>query len=303
MKDTKSLSSKIFYIVVYAIMIILLFVTIYPIWYSLINSLNSASDINKKGYALLWVRDFTWSSWKAVLNDSEILSAFWITTTRTVLVTIAQLIVTSMFAYGFSRPYLKHKSFFKTIGLISMYLNGGIIAYFIMFYYIGIYNTYWVYILPFMFGGFYYVIIYNANFKAIPEALFESAKLDGASEFTIYAKIVMPLSKPVLAALAIFTASGTWNDYTVTLYYTVGKSLQTLPYYTLSLIKSAALSEALAEVTSGANSSLGQMAQQESNYKTIELACMVLSALPLIIAYPFAQKYFESGIMLGSIKG
>jgi putative aldouronate transport system permease protein len=197
------------------------------------------------------------------------------------------------------------KKFYTTIGFISMYLNGGVIAYFILFNTMHIYNTFWVYIIPCLFGGFYNVIIFNANFKSIPESLFESAKMDGASEYTVFFKIVFPLSKPVISALGIFTAVAMWNDYTQTLYYTRSTDVQTLSYYTLSLTKS---SEAAANLGSQMNSGslsgvISSMNQSASNYKTIELACMVLSAIPLVVMYPFAQKFFEKGVMVGSVKG
>ena len=300
----KSKKQKRFQIILMVVMTLIMVITVYPVWYSLINSLNSAQDIAKHGYALLWMRDFTLDSWKAVLNDSEIIRALLITFSRTVIVTVLQTLITSMFAYGFSRSNLRGKPFYKIIGFISMYLNGGVIAYFILFNTMHIYNTFWVYIIPSLFGGFYNVIIFNANFKAIPESLFESAKIDGAGEWRIFFQIVFPLSKPVISALGIFTAVGMWNDYTQTLYYTKSTELQTLSYYTLSLTKS---SEAAANLGStmgtSASSVLTTMAESATNYKTIELACMVLSALPLIIMYPFAQKFFEKGVMVGSVKG
>ena len=178
------------------------------------------------------------------------------------------------------------------------------IAYFILYNALKIYNTYWVYILPALFGGFYNVIIFNANYKAIPDALFESAKIDGASEYRIFFQIVMPLSKPVLSALGIFTAVGTWNDYAATLYYTRSSSLQTLSYYLLSITKSSKAAEELQKAMSvGVAANLGNVVNQASNFRTIELACMVLAALPLIIIYPFLQKFFEKGMMVGSVKG
>lgn len=300
----KSKKQKRFQMTLMIVMTLIMLVTVYPVWYSLINSLNSARDIAKHGYALLWVRDFTLDSWKAVLNDSEIIRALLVTFSRTVIVTVLQTLITAMFAYGFSRSNLRAKPFYKVIGFISMYLNGGVIAYFILFNTMHIYNTYWVYIIPCLFGGFYNVIIFNANFKAIPESLFESAKIDGAGEWRIFFQIVFPLSKPVISALGIFTAVGMWNDYTQTLYYTKSTELQTLSYYTLSLTKSSeAASNLGSTVGASASSVLTTMAESATNYKTIELACMVLSALPLIIMYPFAQKFFEKGVMVGSVKG
>ena len=297
-------SDRPFTCALYVCMVLLMFLTVYPMWYSVINSVNSASDLAQNGYAYLWPREFTLDSWRAVTRDPVILQAFFITVSRTVLVTVFQTLITAMFAYGFSRPYLRYKRLYSTIGFISMYLSGGVIAYFILFNTLKIYNTYWVYIIPVLFGGFYNVIIFNANYKAIPDALFESAKIDGASEYRIFFGIVIPLSKPVLSALGIFTAVGTWNDYTGTLYYTRTSSLQTLSYYLLSITKSSKAAEELQKAMSvGVAANLGNVVNQSSNFRTIELACMVMAALPLIIVYPFLQKFFEKGMMIGSVKG
>lgn len=305
MGKLKSRQQKCFQAILTAIMVLIMMITVYPVWYSLINSLNSAKDISENGYTLLFIRDFTFESWATVLNDPEIIRALIVTASRTIIVTVFQTLITAMFAYGFSRPNLVGRKFYSIMGFLSMYLNGGVIAYFILFSSLKLYNSYWVYIIPCLFGGFYNVIIYNANFKTIPDSLFESAKIDGGSEILIFFKIVMPLSKPVISALGIFTAVAMWNDYTQTLYYTRSKELQTLSYYTLSLTKSAQSAADLASSMTGtsASSVLTAMSEAASNYKTIELACMVISAIPMIITYPFAQKYFEKGVMVGSVKG
>ena len=125
----------------------------------------------------------------------------------------------------------------------------------------------------------------------------------GASEYSIFFKFSCRCSKPVLSALAIFTAVGTWNDYTQTLYYTRSTDLQTLSYYMLTVIKSSQTAENMSKMGTAASSVLSTMSEQASNYKTIELACMVLSSIPLIVMYPFAQKFFEKGLMVGSVKG
>jgi len=297
-------SDRLFTTILYICMVLVMFITVYPMWYSLINSMNTASDLAKNGYAYLLPREFTLDSWASVVKDPEIVRAFMITFTRTVIVTFCQTLITAMFAYGFSRNNLRGRKLYSTIGFISMYLSGGTIAYFILYNTLKIYNTYWVYIIPALFGGFYNVIIFNANYKSIPDTLFESAKIDGASEYRIFFQIVLPLSKPVLSALAIFTAVGTWNDYSATLYYTRSPKLQTLSYYLLAITKSSKAAEELQKSMSvGVAANLANVVSQSSNYRTIELACMVLAALPLIIIYPFLQKFFEKGMMIGSVKG
>lgn len=129
-------------------------------------------------------------------------------------------------------------------------------------------------------------------------------KSTGPANIQYFFRLVIPLSKPVISALGIFTAVATWNDYTQTLYYTKSSEIQTLSYYMLSITKASASAAQLGETMSaGAASVLTTVSNSSANYKTIELACMVLSALPLIIMYPFAQKFFEKGVMVGSVKG
>lgn len=306
-RNVKPAEHGMFNIVNAAIMCVVMLITVYPIWFAVINSLNYGDEL-VKGYSFLWPARFTWASWGTVLGDADILQALWVTASRTVIVTVGSTLVTSMFAYGFSRPYLRGKKFYTALGFESMYFSGGIIPSFLLYNWMGLYDSYLVYIIPALFGGFYNVIIFNANFKAIPEALFESAKLDGANEWTLYGSIVLPLSKPVLTALGVFTACGVWNDYGATLFYTQSGSLQTLGSYTLKLVKSSQAAEQLAASVMQSNQSVAAlvnsaMGSGEVTAKTIELASMVLTALPVIVAYPFAQKFFAKGVMVGSVKG
>lgn len=289
------------------LMILLMVITMYPFWFSIISSLNSGQDL-LKGPVFLWPREFTLASWSAVFNDPGILRAAYITAMRTVIVTIVSILYTSMFAYAFSRPYLKRKGFYATIGFMSMYVSGGLIPSYMLMNWLGLYDTFWVYILPSLFGGFWNVIIFNANFKAIPDALFESAKMDGASEYRIFLQIVLPLSKPVFAALSVFTAVGVWNDYGATLYYTQTTDLQTLQYVILRLIQSNRAVENLMSTSGGINLAVQSLVNQTGGVgnvtaRTVELAAMVIASLPMIILYPFAQRFFVKGVLLGSVKG
>lgn len=194
------------------------------------------------------------------------------------------------------------------LGFTSMYFSGGLIPSFLLINWLHLYDNYWVYIIPSLFGGFWNVIILNANYKAIPDALFESAKLDGASEFSIFLRLVLPLSKPVLAALSIFTAVGIWNDYGTTLYFTQSNDLQTLQYLILKLLQTSSAVEQLSSSASLSNPAVSELlslaqGQGEITSRTIELASMVIASIPMIVMYPFAQRFFISGVLLGSVKG
>ncbi|MGM0879915.1 MAG: carbohydrate ABC transporter permease [Bacillota bacterium] len=302
----KSPGERVFNISNVVIMILLMCATIYPFWYSVIGSLNGGSDL-MRGPLFFWPREFTWASWRAVLADPGLLQTAWITISRTVIVTVVSILYTAMFAYAFSRPYLKGKKLYMMIGFISMYFSGGLIPSFILINWLGLYDSYWVYIIPSLFGGFWNVIILNANYKAIPDSLFESAKLDGGSEFTIFFRIVLPLSKPVLAALSVFTAVGVWNDFGTTLYFTQSTDLQTLQYLILKLLQTSNASEQLQNAAANSNLAVAELLNKAKGEglvtaKTIELAAMVITSIPMIILYPFAQRYFTKGVMLGSLK-
>ena len=306
-KKSNQIGGRTFPIVNGIFMIGIMLITVYPIYFSFINSLNSGEEL-VKGYSYLWPAKFTFASWNTVLADAEILKALFITFSRTFIVTFLSLLITAMFSYAFSRPYLAQKRFFVVIGFISMYFNGGIISTFIVYHWLGLYDTYLVYILPFLFSGFYNVIIFNANFKGIPDSLFEAAKIDGASEFKIFMQIVMPLSKPVLAALGVFTACGVWNDYGTTLFFTQSANLQTLANYTLKVVKSSQAAEQLKSVAMQANSQVADLVNAAQGTgaitaQTVELSAMILTAIPMIIMYPFVQKFFAKGVMVGSVKG
>ena len=305
MVRSKSISEKVFNIISVIVMTLLILISLYPFYYAIINSMNTGSAI-QRGFSIFWPADFTMESWKTVLSDASVMRALFVTAARTLIVTVGSTIITSMFAYAYSRSYLRGKKFYTALGFVSMYFSGGVIPFFLLISALGLYDSFWVYIIPSLFGGFYNVIIYNTNFKALPEALFESAKLDGASEFTIYSRIVMPLSKPVLAALCVFTAVGVWNDYSTTLYYTQSPELKTLQYYILELVRSYNATDQLTAAAMSASASISELFSQNNNNivnaKTIELAAMVLSAIPMIILYPFAQKYFVQGVLLGSVK-
>ena len=189
---------------------------------------------------------------------------------------------------------------------MSMYISGGIVASFLLLSRMGLCNSYWVYIVPSLFGGFYNVIIFSSNFRTIPDELIESAKLDGASEYRIYFTIVLPLSKAVLAALSVFTVVGVWNDYTTSLYYTSGDKLQTLQYYIVKLVRNEAALEQIAKDASSISPEVFELLYRNKggvSSRTLELAAMVIAAIPMIIIYPFAQKFFTQGVLVGSIKG
>lgn len=296
MVKDNSLSDRIFNICNVIIMLVLIVVTLYPFWYSIIGSFNTGSDYAKGG-VFLWTRDFTFANYQAVFSDSALIRAFGITIARTIIGTVTHIIFTAIFAYAFSRPNLKFKNAYGTIGLMSMYLSGGLIPFFILINSMGLYNSFWVYIVPTLFS-FWNVILFRSYFAELPSALIESAKIDGAGEYRIFFTMILPLSKPVLAAIALFTAVGHWNAYYDAMVYTIGSDLQTVQLYILKLIKSTEAALLLSNMSS--SSSIGAASVTST---TLQLAAMVSASLPIIAIYPFVQKFFIKGMLIGSVKG
>jgi len=296
MVKDKSPGNRIFNIVNTIIMIIVIILTLYPFWYSVVGSLNDGLDFAKGG-VYVWPREFTLDNYTALFSDIALVKAFGVTFARTVVGTVTHIIFTSMFAYAFSRRNLKFKNFYGVIGLMSMYLSGGLIPYFLLINALGLYDSFWVYIIPWLFS-FWDAIIFRNFFSDLPEALIESAKIDGASEWRVFFQIVLPLSKPVVAAIALFTAVGHWNSYYDSMLYTLDSNLQTVQLYILKLIKSTEASLLLQNM-----SMTTKVTRKTVSTTTLQMAAMVAASLPVICIYPFVQKFFIKGMFIGSVKG
>ena len=215
-----------FDVILAIIMVLICFACVYPMWYILANSL-AAPEIANRGPVAWWPKALSLDAYKVVFQNEYILSGFKITILRTVVATFTHVFFTSMVAYGMSRKDLIGKKFYLKIAMITMFFNGGLIPNFILMIKLKLYNTFWVYILPGMFT-FYNMVIFMSFFRSIPESLIESARLDGASEFTVYWKIVMPNAKPVIATIGLFTAVYHWNDYYQGVVYIRDKTLEPL---------------------------------------------------------------------------
>ena len=277
-------------------------ICVYPFWNIFVVSINDATDALRGGLYFL-PRKLSLASYKDILGRATFLHGILITVLRTAIGTPLAVLVTTALAYVLSRKELLFRKQLNLFFIFTMYFGGGMVPYYMVLKSLGMLNNFIVFIFPNLVSVYNMILVKN-YIEGMPAEIFESAKIDGAGEYTIFFKMVLPLSKPVISALGIFTAVGTWNDYTQTLYYTKSADIQTLSYYMLSITKASASAASLGETMSaGASSVLTTMSNSAANYKTIELACMVLSALPLIIVYPFAQKFFEKGVMVGSVKG
>jgi putative aldouronate transport system permease protein len=290
----RGMGSELFDILITAIMVLICFITLYPVWYTVVISFNDSNDALRGGI-YWWPRKFTLQSYVTVFQDKSIIKAFNVTIWRTLIGTVTNVFFTAMVAYALSKQYIMGRKVYMILGTVTMFFGGGLIPYFILIKNIGLYDNFLVYIIPALFN-FYNLLIFMAFFRELPAGLEESAKLDGANDFTIFVRLVIPLSTPVLATIALFTGVYHWNDYFTAVMYTNNQDLQPIQTFLYRIVASASASKAVVALPAGVS------AQQVSS-NSVRLATMVVTTAPIICVYPFLQRYFVKGMMIGSIKG
>ncbi len=281
----------------YAAMVLLAFIMVYPLWYCVAGSLNEGMDYLRGG-VFLWPRKWTLANYKAVFLDSAILNAFWVTIWKCLVGTVTSVLCTAMVAYAITRPKLRLKKLYIPFIMLTMFFSGGLIPYFILIVDLGLYDSFWVYIIPTMFSA-YNMIIIQSFMRELPSELIESAKLDGASEYRIFFQMILPLSKPVLATIALFTVVTHWNSYFDSMMYTSSQELQTIQLFLKKVITDPSVSRGLG---SAATIAIPDQAATLTP-QVVKLATMVVTALPVVCIYPFLQRYFVKGVTVGAVKG
>ena len=284
----------VFDIVLTIIMCFIIVITLYPFLNVLAVSLNDATD-TVKGGIYIWPREFTLANYKQVFSGSSKLPlAFFNSILRTVIGTITGVIATAMVAYTLSRRDFIFNKVVTLLFIITMYVSGGLIPEFLVVKNLGLINNFAVYILPGLISAFN-VIVMRSFMDGIPEALYESAKNDGANDWTTFYKIVMPLCLPVIATIALFIAVGQWNSWFDTYLYARGNaSMTTLQYELMKIIDNASSNVDV-------NNPLLQNASK-SNPQSIKMAITMVATVPILLVYPFVQKYFVTGMTLGAVK-
>lgn len=277
-------------IVVYLFCLFVLFITIYPFWYILVISFNVGTDTTRGGIYFL-PRMFTLENYENFFGDLKWIKGLAMTVARTVVGTLIGVLFTSLVAYGISFKELKYRKFYMTMILISMYFSGGIIPYYTLLRELHLIDSFAVYVIPGALNTFF-IMVALSFFEGIPGSLRESAKIDGASELKVFRKIILPISKPFLATLVLFIGVGHWNNWYDSAFFIRNKDLRTLPYLMMEVIN-----KSLVSASSAAHSSL-----TETTSLSLQAAAMMVATLPIVCIYPFLQKYFITGMMVGSVK-
>lgn len=287
-----SRTEKFFHLVNYVALFLVAAITVFPVLYVISVSLTPLGVLAKYGGFLIIPREITFDAYKYILSQDLIPRAYMNTVIITVVGTTLNMVLTLLVAYPLSRKRMPGRTFLLVFVLIPMLFSGGLIPLFILIKNLQLINTYWAVILPGAIST-YYLLLMKSFFEELPQDLFECAYLDGASEFTILFQIVLPLSTPVIATLTLFYGVAHWNSFFYALMFLTDKDLQPLQVILRDLLTGAMHTEVEASLE------YTQLLPGE----TLKMAAVMLSIIPLLVVYPFLQKYFTKGLLLGSIKG
>ena len=286
---TKTTAFDVFLVI---LMILLSCAFLYPLLNMLALSVSDAQTLKSSPIYLLPV-GFSLESYKALLNDSRILLYYWNTIKYAAVGTVIMLLTTSLMAYPLSITALRGRKLISVILTITMFFGGGLIPYYVTIMRLGMINTFWVMVIPGAISA-YNVIVFKTFFMSIPESLKESAFLDGAGHLRVLFSIVLPLSKAVLATFALFSIVGYWNDYLSALLY-----LRDDKKYPIQL-----LIRRLLVLMDYKDASTAQLLKdfRSISSRTTKAAATIITVVPILCIYPFMQKYFAKGVLVGSIK-
>lgn len=290
----------VFFTLNLAVMLLIVFCTLYPFWNTIAVSFNAPADTTRGGITF-WPRAFTLQNYRAVFTSGTIYRAFFVSVSRTIIQTVTGVFLTGMLAYALSRKEYVFRKFFTMILILSMYVNAGLIPNYFLIRSLGMINSFWVYIVPGMVNAFNFIVI-RTYMQNIPESIMESARIDGCGDFIIFTRIAFPLCLPVLATIALFIAVGAWNSWFDTMIYNSGRvDLHTLQYKLMEYLQSSQ-SQAKSAAAIGSMGMAQNLAASMVTPVSIRAAITVVAALPILVVYPFLQRYFVTGVNVGSVK-
>lgn len=287
-------SSYIADAIIIIIMLALMFITVYPLLYTLFASFSDAKQLLKLEGPLWWpLEPFTLRGYELTFQNAKLVPSIFNTLFYVIVGTLAGLVITGMAAFVLSRKNFMLKNIIMKLIMFTMFFSGGIIPLFFVVRQIGIYDTRWAFLLPWIMSA-YNMIIMRTFFLGIPESLEESATLDGATDLQIFFKIYVPLSTAVIAVIAMYYGVAWWNSWYQSLVFQPSNTL-----WPLQMI----LREVLITNTKSATTDVTSMAEESYTRELVKYCTVVVSTVPILIIYPFLQRYFVKGVMIGAVKG
>ena len=280
----------------YIILFLFAFICIYPFYFVLIGSMSSGPAART---AFFWPANFTLSTYEQLLMDAAIYRAFFISFARTVIGTALTVFFTAMLAHLLTKQKMYFRKAIYRFFIITMYFHAGLIPWYLTMQAYGLQNSFLLYVIPGTVNVFFLILV-KTYIESIPASLEESAEIDGAGFFTIYLKIILPLVKPVLATITVFGAVGQWNSWVDNFFLVSDRNLMTLQLMLWHHLQQAqTLAIAMRHATTAAGAPLAFPISPEN----IRMAMVIITVFPIMLVYPFLQKYFSQGIMLGAVKG
>lgn len=285
----------LFDVVLTCIMVLIAFITIYPLYYIFINSFSGSAAVASNS-VLFYPKNVNFSAYKIVFQDASIVRSFFNSVFYTAAGTLINVVLTAMCAYPLSRKNLYGRKLIVSFIMFTMFFSGGIIPLFITVNNLHLYNSIWAVLLPSAISV-YNVIVMRTFFQGIPYELTESAYIDGANDIFIFVKIIIPLATPIIATMILFYGVGNWNSFYNALMFLSDK----VKYPVQLVLRSIVIDGA----TSDLAFSMGSESASNANIDTrsIKYAVIAVTTLPIMAVYPFVFKYFKKGVMIGSVKG
>ena len=296
-KIARSRGERIGHAIIYTILGLFAFSTVYPAWHVLMYSISDSSQAMSGGF-FFWPRGFSLQAYEMVFQTAQIWVAYRNSLMVLVVGTLLSVVLSAMTAYPLSRKRLHGRNAFSLAIFFTMLFSGGMIPLYMQVYNLGLLNTFWAMILPTCMSAYNMFILRNFM-QTVPYELEESARLDGANDIVILVRIMLPLCAPSLAAIAMFYGVAHWNNYMNCLLYTTSSDLQVLPLYLRSVLGGAA---ANALSASGNLDALGDASQMLTE-ETVKMTVVAVSIIPILLLYPFLQRFYTKGITIGAVKG
>ncbi|MBM7654468.1 carbohydrate ABC transporter permease [Neobacillus cucumis] len=294
-KNIKSKEDKIFDVVNTVFLTLICLAVLYPLYFVIIASISNPNMVYN-GEVWLFPKEITFEGYKRIFSDPKIWLGYKNTVIYTVVGTVVQVSLTLMAAYALSRKDFYGKSFFMMVILFTMFFNGGLIPTYLVVKDLGMLNTIWAMILPKAVAVWNLIVARSFFEENIPNELLEAGKIDGCSNTKFFLKVVLPLSKPIIAVMVLFYAVGQWNSYFDALIYLNDESLYPLQLILRNILTQNQLSVKML-------SDLDNLAAQQQVGEIIKYGIIIVGALPLLIVYPFVQRHFVKGVLIGGVKG
>jgi putative aldouronate transport system permease protein len=292
----RSLSWYLGELLIYSFLLFIFIVTFLPFWNIAVLSFNEAGDTQRGGF-IFWPRAFTASSYAAVFSDSEIFTAAQVSVIRTIVGVPLTVLVILLLAYALSKKTLPGRRPITLFFIFTMYFSGGLIPSYMIIKSLGLIDNFWVFIFPGL-ANVFWMILARTYIEGLPAEMEESARLDGANDLLILFRVILPLCLPILATITLFAAIYHWNSWYDSYIYTYKASLKTLQAVLVKILNQYQSGDMLSAAQQMANEAKRLPVSSE----TIRMTVTMVSTIPIVLVYPFLQRYFIKGIMVGAIK-